>query len=131
MAGTYPSTLPCPQLEGFSQTVSMGVIRSELPYHQAQRRVYTTMPTTVNLSFVMTISKLGDWQAWMRANAFDWFYMNLPGLYAGRLGKNTSPVLVRLVSGISVSTLSAAGYVQASAMVEYAPSMIDEYLGAI
>jgi hypothetical protein len=130
MATQYPDKYPCPQLDGFSQTVSMGVARTEIPYHQAQRRIYKTMPTTVSMTFVMTISQLGDWQNWILQNGFDWFWMNLPGLYAGREDKNTSAVLVRLVSGVSVSSLSST-HVEVSCAVEYSPSMVGVYLGAV
>jgi hypothetical protein len=130
MAETYPDKYPCPQVSSFTNTVSMGVIRSEISYHQAQRRVYDTMPTVVNMSFVMTLSQLGDWQSWMRQNGFDWFWMSLPGYLAGLQGKDKSPVLVRVVSSVSVSALSST-HVEASIAVEYSPSMVVGYLGAV
>lgn len=130
MPATYPSTFPCVQIEGFNATVAMGAIRSDMNMHQAQRRVFNTMPHTFNLSFVMSVSQWGDWQPWVKANAYKWFTMNLPSLYAGQAGTRQSPHLIRFTSPLTAVNLTEQ-HVQITVAAELAPSMILKYLDAV
>lgn len=130
MTTQYPPTLPEPSVTGFSASVQMGAIRSELDTHQAQRRVFTGMPHSFSLSFVMDLADWADWQRWMLANAYTWFEMRLPSLYAGKVAQDTSLLLIRLTSNIS-TTMLAQDTVRCSVSAELAPSMIAEYLEAI
>ena len=101
MATSYPTTFPSPQLDGLSAMVDMGLIKTDRPMNQAQRRLYATMPHTFSLTFNMSISTWGLWYNWVIANGFRWFTINLPSLYAGRTGDWASPVLVRFTSDLS------------------------------
>lgn len=129
MPTAYPSTLPGPVIEGFSARVAMGVLRSDDPTHQAQRRVHKTMPHSFSLVFRMTLAQWASWQLWVLANGYSWFEIDLPTLYAGRLTQNTAPALIRITSDLG-ATLLAADVVQVTVTAELAPSAIGTYLEA-
>lgn len=122
MATAYPSTFVSPKIEGFSATVASGLIKTEQPTHQAQRRVYTSMRQRFSLTFVMSVTAWASWQNWMIANGYRWFSINLPTLYAGQAGTSLSSVLVRLVSDISVVPVNLTS-VQITVTAESAPLM--------
>ena len=127
MATSYPTTFPSPQLDGLSAMVDMGLIKTDRPMNQAQRRLYATMPHTFSLTFNRSISTWGLWYNWVIANGFRWFTINLPSLYAGRTGDWASPVLVRFTSDLSAANITATD-VRINVMAEAAPSMIATYL---
>jgi hypothetical protein len=108
----------------------MGAARSEIPMSQVQRRIFRTMPHSVSLSFVMTVTQWGTWETWVKANGYDWFQLDLPSLYSGRLGKRLSPHLIRFTSGLSVRNITESS-VQISVNAEFSPSMITQYLDAV
>ena len=126
----YPSTLPSALLDGFSASVAMGVIRADLPMHEAQRRVFNTMPHTFSLTFKMSVSDWGTWYQWVSLYAYGWFTMNLPTMYAGLTAQLVSPVLIRFTSDLSAVNVTGSD-VQITVAAEIAPSMISGYLGAI
>lgn len=95
MATVYPSTLPKPVLDGYSAEVSSGVIRADMPMHQAQRRVYNTMPHTFTLAFIMSVEKWGEWYRWVNTNGFRWFEIELLTFYSGR-GLTWTPAELQL-----------------------------------
>lgn len=130
MAIQYPTTFPCPLLDGFGITVAMGVIRSDNKMHQAQRRVFNTMPHVFTMSFAMTLPVWAAWQQWVNNNGYQWFQMSLPNMYAGQAGKLTTPTLIRFVSPITSSNLTES-HVRLSVTAEMAPSMIRNYLEAV
>ena len=123
----YPSTLPGPVIEGLGAQVAMGVLRSDMDTHQAQRRVFQTMPHGFSLVFRMTLAEWAQWQLWALASGYQWFTLDLPSLYAGRASLNTAPLRVRFTSGFN-ATLLAADVVQVTVTAETAPSAIGEYL---
>lgn len=125
----YPSTFPQPLFEGYAATVAMGVIRSDMPSHQAQRRVFKTMPHTVSLAFIMSVAQWGAWDQWVSSYGYVWFAIDLPTLYAGLANANTSSVLIRFTSEVSAANVSA-DQVQVSMTAELAPSMIATLLDA-
>jgi hypothetical protein len=129
MPTVYPSTLPGPVIEGLGLRVNMGVLRSEDTTHQAQRRIHKTMPHSFSLTFRMSLIDWADWQLWVLANGYNWFEIELPSLYAGRLSQNTAPALVRFTSDLG-ATLLAADVVQVTVTAELAPSAIGAYLEA-
>lgn len=130
MAVSYPSSLACPQLSGFGISVSSGVLRSDMAGAQVQRRAYDTMPHSFRLSFAMSVIDWGNWQAWVTDNAYSWFEMDLPSMYAGRDGVEKTPTLIRFVSGVTVTNLTER-HVQISVVAEMAPSIIRKYREAI
>lgn len=122
MPATYPSTLPNPTVNGFGITVAAGVIRSEEPNQQAQRRVFANMPQVFSLQFVMTGRAWYDWRVWMEANGVGWFWMNLGGMYAGKVPANVTPTLIRITSEVQASIIGT-DLVQINLTAEAAPSM--------
>jgi magnesium-transporting ATPase (P-type) len=130
MPTAYPTTLPLPKVEGFSTAVRSGLIKTDNPSHQAQRRVFTNMPMRFALTFTMTVNTWSVWHGWVMANGFRWFTMRLPTMYAGLAGTALSPVLIRFVSDPVASTVSLTD-VQIVVQAETAPSAIDAYLDAI
>lgn len=126
----YPSGYPQPLVNGFNAQIAMGVIRAQGPTDQKQRRVFTTMPHTFSLTFIMSVAQWGLWYQWATANGYDWFLMNLPTFYAGISGGTLSPVLIRFTSGFSANNVSGSD-VQVTVTAESAPSMISQYLEAV
>jgi len=127
---TYPSDFPCVQIAGYRADVAMGAARTEIPMHQVQRRIFRTMPHSVSLSFVMTVTQWGAWETWVKANGYDWFQLDLPSLYSGQLGKRLSPHVIRFTSGLSVRNITESS-AQISVNAEFSPSMITQYLDAV
>lgn len=127
MATLYPDSLPCPLLNGFSIFVASGAIRSDINGNQSQRRVFKSMPHVFSLSFAMSITQWGAWQNWVSANAYNWFEMNLPSMYAGREGKLLKATLIRFTSPVSVSSATDK-HVQVSVTAEMAPSAYAKFL---
>ena len=127
MATVYPSTLPQPLVDGFSAVVASGAIRSDMPMHQAQRRVYKTMPHAFTLTFIMSVTEWGEWYQWVNTYGFRWFEMELPSMYAGRLDADVSALLIRFTSAISAVNVSATD-VQIAMTAELAPSAISAWL---
>lgn len=126
MATQYPSTLPCPLLDGFTITVAMGVIRSDQKMHQSQRRVFNTMPHVFTLAFAMSLKQWAAWQQWVTDYGYSWFEMALPNFYAGEIGKVTIPTLIRFISPITAENISQS-HVRLTVTAEIAPSMINNY----
>lgn len=126
MATAYPSTFPAPLISGFSMSVASGVIRAPMEGAQSQRRVFSTMPHVVSLSFAMSLTQWATWQPWVKSNAYGWFSLNLPSMYAGLDDNITSPTLIRFISPVTSVNMSDE-YVQLSVAAEFAPSMIARF----
>lgn len=127
MPATYPSTFPKPTVAGFGVTVASGVIRSEQPNQQSQRRAFSNMPQQFTLQWTMKTQAWSKWQPWMTENGFSWFYINLGGAFAGKAGTNTSAHLIRLTSDIQAVPVGA-DVVQINATAEAAPSMASQLI---
>lgn len=129
MATAYPSNFPCPLIAGFRIDVGMGVIRADNPGHQVQRRVFTTMPHMLAMSFAMSVVTWAAWQKWCLDNAYGWFEMPLPSLYAGQTGAVEEPTVIRFVSEFTAVNLTEDD-VQVSVTAEISPSMFRRVLEA-
>lgn len=125
----YPATLPKPSLAGFSITAKSGVIRDSDEMSRVQRRVFDTMPQTMKLSFFIRPAQRIEWFNWVKLNAYSWFYINLPTMYAGIINAKTSPVLIRFTSNIEMQSVSLLA-IQATVDAEMAPSMVAKVLEA-
>ena len=130
MATKYPVSFPCPLINGYRMSVASGVIRSDMSFHQAQRRVFTTMPHAIVLSFMMPVTMWANWQQWVTNNAFKWFEMNLPSMYAGLAGTRTTATLIRFTGNVTADSVTEQ-HVQVTVTAEMAPSMIGKYLEAV
>lgn len=128
-SSVYPAALPGPLIEAFSAVVASGVIRAESGVHQAQRRVFATMPQTFSMTFILDVQQWAEWQQWAGAYGYRWFEMDLPTLYAGADGLRLSSTIVRFVSSFSAVALSQT-QVQVTVMAETAPSMAARLLRA-
>lgn len=117
----YPATFPLPKIEGFSATVASGLIKTDMPTQQAQRRVFKTMPHRFSLTFIMSVNTWASWHNWVVTNGYRWFDLELPTMYAGENGTDLSAVLVRFVSDVSVTPISLTD-VQITVAAESAPS---------
>ena len=126
----YPSDYPQPKIEGFAASVASGLIKTEDPIHQAQRRVFSTMPHTFALTFVMSVDDWALWHNWASSNGYGWFEINLPTMYAGLAATTLSPVLIRFISDVSAVAVSLNN-VQVTVTAEIAPSMIVGYMEAV
>lgn len=126
MTTIYPTTYAAPLIAGLTMQVASGVVRSDVPGAQVQRRVFKTMPHTYMLSFAMSLADWADWQAWVAQYAHGWFSIYLPGMYAGLSGNTTAPTLIRFISPVTSVNL-AQDKVQLSVMAEIAPSMISKF----
>lgn len=129
MATQYPSAYPQPLVEGFVASVASGAIRSDMPTHQAQRRVFKTMPHVFNMTFIMSVTQWGEWYQWVNTYGFRWFEMQLPSMYAGRVDADVSALLIRFTSNINAVNVSATD-VRITMTAELAPSAISVWLDA-
>jgi len=127
MPTEYPSTLPQPLLQGFSMSVASGVIRSDMDTHQAQRRVFNTMPHVFSMSFIMSIVEWEAWARWVDEYGFRWFEIELPTMYAGRDDLDKKATLIRMTSIGAASPVSGQ-HVQIAVTAEIAPSAIAAYI---
>lgn len=107
-------------MAGFSAVVASGLIKTDQPTHQAQRRVFTSMPQRFSLTFVMTMRTWALWQSWASINGYRWFTISLPTKYAGRSGADLSLINVRFTSDISATLIGPAA-VQVIVAAESAP----------
>lgn len=120
----YPVSFPLPKIESYSATVSAGLIRADMPMHQAQRRVFNTMPHRFSLTFTISVSQWSAWYDWAITSGYRWFDLELPTMYAGQAGTALSPVLVRFVSDLSATPVSLTD-VEVTVAAESAPSAIN------
>lgn len=127
MTTQYPSSLPQPLLQGFSMSVASGVIRSDMDTHQAQRRVFNTMPHVFSMSFIMSIVEWEAWARWVDEYGFRWFEIELPTMYAGRDDLEKAPVLLRMTA-IGAAVPVSGQHVQIAVTAEIAPSAIAAYI---
>lgn len=119
---TYPPEFRCAQITPYNIAVDMGLLRTAMEGGNArQRRLYRTMPHTFALDFIMTVVELGDWQAWVNENAFDWFVMpELESMYSGQAGLTASPHTIRFTSNLAIDN-PAYGWVRVKVSAELAP----------
>lgn len=118
----YPSNFRCAQITPYSVTVDMGLLRTPMDGGATrQRRLYRTMPHAFQLAFIMTVQELGEWQAWVNENAYDWFVMpKLESMYAGLAGAIATPHTIRFTSNLTYDN-PAYGWVSVKVSAELAP----------
>ncbi len=127
---TYPASLPCPMIEGYTIDVDAGLLRSKERGFPEQRRTFTTMPHTVKCKFSLSLKEWGYWQEFMTREATGWFWLDLPSMYSGLKNSRTVAHLVRLMEPVTIDTRSAT-HVTASVTLEIAPSTFKQYLEAV
>ena len=98
----YPSTLPCPLIEGYGATIEAGALRSGIELgNSRQRRRFRTMPHKISMSFMIRqIMDHGNWMAWVNAHGWNWFEIDLPGAIAGTHMEQTHPQRIRFTGPV-------------------------------
>jgi hypothetical protein len=127
MPTQYPETFPQPLLQGFSMSVASGVIRSDMDTHQAQRRVFSTMPHVFSMSFILSLVEWDAWARWVAEYGFRWFEIEIPTMYAGRETLDKKATLIRLTAVGAAAPVSGQ-HVQIAVTAEIAPSAIADYI---
>lgn len=83
MSGVYPSQLPLPVQSGYGLQHVSPMIRTEMQSGRArQRRTFTSVPSAVTVSWIMTQGQAVIFEGWFRDNAgagdgASWFTMPL------------------------------------------------------
>lgn len=99
----YPSNFPAPRCAPHTWKVDMGVLRTTMDGGNArQRRLYDVMPTTWQLEFAIELTLLFDWQAWVNANAYDYFDLPLVSWLSSQAGARAMPIEARFTSDLDV-----------------------------
>lgn len=114
----YPSTLPCPQIEGYQVNVDYGMTAVTFEHgNRRQRRGSSYEIHVFSLSLVLSIRELWLWQSWANQYAYGWHKMNLESHYSGLAGKQLIPHTIRYISDIAIEAIDA-DYVRATFMAE-------------
>lgn len=125
----YPADFPGPRINGYSGSVDTGVIRSDGEGFPDQARGYESNPTTLDMSFLMSLYEFNRWAAWIDKYATTrWTAMPIVQQYAWAFGGDTAPLqhcFVRFPSGYRMSPVSDV-LVSISAQVEMMPQDIGE-----
>jgi hypothetical protein len=98
----YPSTLPCPLIDGFGADIASGLLRGDVgTSDNRQRRRHHALTHTYSMSFVIKQAKdLGKWMNWVDVHGFKWFTMELPGALAGTHNAEVYETLIRFIGPI-------------------------------
>lgn len=118
----YPSIFPEPMIDGYTISVDMGVVRTNMETGRSkQRRRYRDMPSIFTLEFAITLAQLGSWQTWVNAYAYQYFTMDMVSYTtSNKVGANCSPHTVRFISDLSLTPINANAF-RVSVMAEVAP----------
>jgi len=101
----YPTSFPLPLIEKYDLEVDMGLRRTAMDCGSTrQRRRYRSMPTYFTFGFILSIEELHDWQAWVEANAYDWFVMDITSRASVHLP--CVPHQVRFISGLEINAVN-------------------------
>jgi len=78
---TWPSTLPKPQASGYALKPTQAFLRTNVDQGPArQRRRFSVVPTTIPVSFKLTLDQLATFEAWWHYEITDgagWFTTTL------------------------------------------------------
>lgn len=130
MSTTYPSGLPCvSRVEGHSASIDAGLVRTPMGAgNSRQRRTHRNLPHLLSLVFIIPQDQYNYWLSWVNTFAWDdWISINLPGLKAGDLRKDTTPTLVRFCSDLQADLLPVhrLWYWRVRVSAEYMPALND------
>ena len=125
-AGTYPSTLPCPSISGYSFSLAHDITENRMQNGWTVRRQREPYPIrTVSLSFQISSSDFWNWYDYCVNNAYTWIFLQVQSDIT--LGGLTSRERLRFVSGISYS-YSDWDIITAQVQAEF---FIDEKTGGL
>lgn len=104
----YPTTLPCPQIEGYQVETDFNISRVQFEHGNVrQRRNAQHELHTFALSLVLSTRQLWEWQSWANRFGFDWHWMSIESHYG------FIPHHIRYIGDISIEAVDA-GYFRAS-----------------
>lgn len=100
----WPSSFPCPLIDGFEMEANAAVIRTPAQGgNMRQRRLHRRLPHSISIGWVFKQFEYGQALKWMNTNAWKWFSINLPS------GKDdeTAPYTIRLISDLQAELIEA------------------------
>jgi hypothetical protein len=104
----YPSTLPCPQIEGYQVDVDYGMTAVTFEHgNKRQRRSAKNERHIFSLSLVLTLPQLWTWQSWANQFGYSWHKISLESHYAGLAGKTLVAHTIRYISDITIEPVDA------------------------
>jgi hypothetical protein len=93
----WPSSFPCPLIDGFAMQANAAVIRSpEAAGNTRQRRINRRLPHSISLAWVFSQAEYGQVLRWLNKNGWNWFDIQLPSGSGDHLGAYT----IRLISNL-------------------------------
>jgi hypothetical protein len=99
----YPTTFPAPRCAPHAWKIDMGVLRTPMEGgNTRQRRLYDVMPHAYTLEFTLRLTELFAWQAWVNANAYDYFDLPLVSWLSSQAGVRAMPTEARFTSDLEV-----------------------------
>lgn len=114
----YPSTLPCPQIDGYQIETDFNVSRVTFEHGNTRQRRYAEHEVhTFSLSLVLSIRQLWEWQSWANQYGYDWHWMQLESHYSAAGKNGLLPHYIRYISDISIAPVDA-DYVRVSFQAE-------------
>ena len=114
----YPSTLPCPQIEGYRVETDFGISRVQFEHGNVrQRRSVESEVNTFSLSLVLSIRQLWEWQSWANMYGYEWHWMSLESHYSSFGNGVLIPHYIRYIGDISIEAIDA-DYVRVSFQAE-------------
>jgi hypothetical protein len=114
----YPNNLPCPQIDGYSYDIDYGVTQVAFENGRARQRKMAATPKYIfNLSLVLSMRQVWEWQSWANLYGYDWHYMNLMSDQAGLREQTMIAHFIRYISDISFEPVDI-GYMRATFQAE-------------
>lgn len=107
----FPSTLPCPQIEGYQVEIDHGVTGVTFENgNRRQRKQFKRERYYFQFSLVLTTEELWTWQSWANRFGYDWHKMNLVSHYSGSVGQVLLPHTIRYTGDISIELVDVDHY---------------------
>jgi len=120
----YPAGLPCPLVKGYKWVTDAGLNRFDSQVLTDQGRLFATMPTLIDASFVLNTKVWGIWHKWVTVTGREWVRMPMASMYNSLLGPGAAPLhTVRLASSSLKATLRANNDYEIDASFELSPTM--------
>lgn len=114
----YPKTLPCPQIDGYGYSVDFGL--SQVIFENGrgrQRRGVYSEKYIFDMSLVLSMEQVWEWQSWANQYGYNWHYMPLMSNFAGLQEATQIPHFIRYISDITLEPVDI-GYMRASFQAE-------------
>lgn len=104
---TYPSSFPCPLIEGYAIQIDAGLLRTNFQSgNTRQRRAYSNLPHYITMSFAIKINLFDEWLQWINDNAFEWCLFPAVTWANGTLDEIPKDHVLRLIADIEISAIT-------------------------